>query len=143
MSFAFTACKEKEPEYDIYENHSISACGINDPLINFEWLAEFIAENAAPTRSTPSYNYNISIELYSNNETQDNYIVILLHLIKGGENSKFESVDEYSLKEIYTCEGKRLFVDSTGATDTNAWKDFFNSGKNTSQGVIWSRKEVI
>ena len=32
---------EKSAEYYIYENHDISACGVNDPLQNIEWLREY------------------------------------------------------------------------------------------------------
>ena len=34
------ACKDKGSLYETYENHDISACGVNDPLRNIEWLAE-------------------------------------------------------------------------------------------------------
>jgi len=43
--FAATACKElkdtPKQKYDIFENHDISACGLNDPLQNIEWLREY------------------------------------------------------------------------------------------------------
>ena len=34
-------CEDKEPQYEIYENHDISACGVEDPLENIEWLSEY------------------------------------------------------------------------------------------------------
>lgn len=34
-------CEDKEPKYEIYENHDISACGVEDPLLNIEWLANY------------------------------------------------------------------------------------------------------
>ena len=32
---------EDEPKYDIFENHDVSACGINDPLQNIAWLKDY------------------------------------------------------------------------------------------------------
>ena len=32
---------EKSDKYDVYENHDISVCGVNDPLQNTEWLKEY------------------------------------------------------------------------------------------------------
>jgi hypothetical protein len=36
-------CEEEkmEPKYDIYENHDISVCGVDDPLRNMDWLKEY------------------------------------------------------------------------------------------------------
>ena len=33
-----------EKIYDTYENHDVSACGVNDPLQNIEWLREYCRE---------------------------------------------------------------------------------------------------
>lgn len=143
ITISITGCKDKEAEYEIYENHGIPVCGIEDPLVNIDWLAEFTAENTPPTKSPPFYGFNIYIQLYLNNETQENYIVILFDFIEKGEPYEFEPIDEYSLKQIYSCSGERLFIDSAGNTESDAWYDFFYSGKNTSQGIIWSRKEIF
>lgn len=35
------SCEDKEPKYEIYKNHDISACGVEDPLLNIEWLANY------------------------------------------------------------------------------------------------------
>lgn len=140
--FGFTGCKDKEAEYEIYENHGISACGIEDPLVNFDWLAEYTAKDNPKTPYFSSSSFNIYIQLYLNNETQENYIVIIFGLVKPLPDG-YVPMDEYSLKEIYSCTGKRLFVDSNGRVDQEAWNDFFYSGKNTSQGIIWSRKALL
>ena len=34
-------CEDNVPQYEIYENHEISACGVEDPLRNIEWLSEY------------------------------------------------------------------------------------------------------
>ena len=42
LAGSFYSCREKEePKYDIFENHDIFACGVNDPLQNIEWLKEY------------------------------------------------------------------------------------------------------
>jgi hypothetical protein len=43
--FVVAGC-DKTPKYNIYENHDISACGVNDPLRNIEWLKEIISNRA-------------------------------------------------------------------------------------------------
>jgi hypothetical protein len=59
----FMGCK-KEPEYEIYENHNISACGIEDPLKNIEWLTQFCNKNVKAysvriiVKKRPTYNSN-------------------------------------------------------------------------------------
>lgn len=35
------SCEDKEPKYEIYKNHDISACGVEDPLLNIEWLTNY------------------------------------------------------------------------------------------------------
>ena len=43
LAGSFFSCKDTE-EYDIYSLHNISACGVNDPLQNIEWLREIVGE---------------------------------------------------------------------------------------------------
>ena len=45
----FSGCEkkkesEKEPQYEIYEDHEVSACGIDDPLRNIGWLNEYYTD---------------------------------------------------------------------------------------------------
>lgn len=35
-------CENKEPQYEIYENHDVSACGVEDPLENIEWIKKIM-----------------------------------------------------------------------------------------------------
>lgn len=135
-------CEDKTTQYEIYENHDISACGIEDPLRNIEWLAEFIVINKESVIMHLYRNYDIMIHLYLNNETQEENIVISFNLIEGEEKSKHESVDPYSLKQVFSCLGERLFVDDSGETNSDEWDDFFYSGRNKLQGIIWYRKRI-
>lgn len=83
--FILLSC-EKKPKYEIYENHEISACGINDPMKNSQWISEFIEKNMESTN-------NITIYLYSNSETKEENIVIDI-TPNGGENSNV-SIDPF------------------------------------------------
>jgi hypothetical protein len=42
MIMGMAGCSEKEPQkepqYEIYENHDVSACNVDDPLENVDWL---------------------------------------------------------------------------------------------------------
>ena len=135
------ACGDKEPRFEIYENHDISACGVDDPLRNLDWLAEFTAK--APISNDNDNvigrdisHYNIRIELYGNIETQEEYIVFFLF-----SNGIIECRPAYLpyFHQVYSCLGERLFVDSSGSVNGEQWNDFFHSGKNESQGIIWDR----
>jgi len=55
----FGCGKKEEPKYDIYENHDISACGIDDPLQNIEWLKEYCTN----IKKTQNY-LSVHIDLY-------------------------------------------------------------------------------
>ena len=81
----FSGCEkkkepEKGPQFEIYENHDISACGVDDPLRNLDWLAEFTAKYKNPISYEDIHNdvylsYGCRIELYVNVETQEEHLV--------------------------------------------------------------------
>jgi hypothetical protein len=130
--FILLGC-DKEPKFDIYENHKISACGIIDPLKNSQCLSEFIKKNMEPT-------YNITIYLYSNSETKEEKIVIDITPNRG-ENANV-SANPYFWKKVYSCSGVQLFITESGGIDNESWNNFFNSEQNTIKGTIWYRKIV-
>ena len=55
-------CK-KEPQYEIYENHDISSCGIEDPLKNIEWLTQY-CNNIVTNSLIKGYEYS-QMNVYS------------------------------------------------------------------------------
>ena len=130
--FILLGC-DKEPKFEIYENHEISACGIIDPLKNSQWLSEFIEKNMESTN-------NITIYLYSNSETKEENIVIDISP-NGGENSNV-SANPYFWKKVYSCSGVQLFITESGGIDNESWNNFFYSEQNTIKGIIWYRKIV-
>ena len=137
---------EVEPEYEVYENHDISACGVNDPLRNLDWLAEFTEENRRPVQGNLYYYWNLRIELYANTDTYEEYIVFFYSInMKHTENYSPEPPDPYFAQQVYTCLGERLFIleieDGITINDLE-WDKFFYSGKNESQGKIWNRNRI-
>jgi len=148
LFFTTSNCgKSKSEEYDIYENHDISACGMDDPLRNMDWLAEFTAENSKPTHDNVYYYWNIRIELYANIDTHEKYLVISFFPInlQCTETYCEEPPDPYYSKHVYTCLGERLFIiNIEDAIDINSyeWDEFFYSGKNEPQGIIWYRNRI-
>jgi len=120
-----------EEEWEVYENHEISACGIDDPLTNLDWLKEFTEKNRDPMTGTRS---NISIELYGNIETQEEYIVIIYSLARPLPDGYARPRDT---EQVYTCSGERVEL------GYEEWNDFFGYyPKNESQGIIWYRKKI-
>ena len=134
---ALAGCEKKAeaPQYEIYENHNISACGVNDPLRNLDWLAEFTANYKDKA-------INVTIYLYANIETKEENIVMIYRRYTYYEDGNFlETMDLYYANQVYSCSGERLFADSS-EEHYEEWYDFFHSGKNESQGIIWYRSRI-
>ena len=126
---------DKEPQFEIYENHDISACGIDDPLRNLDWLAEFTAARN-PACDSVYYSWNIRIELYANIDTHEEYILIYFFPIRNLQCTEEycpEMPDPYFTEQVYRCSGERLVEE---------WHEFVYSGKNKSQGIIWYRNRI-
>ena len=56
------ACGDKnvDPQFEIYENHEISACGVDDPLRNLDWLSEYCTEIKEQKRHVDIYLYKVT-----------------------------------------------------------------------------------
>ena len=126
LLFFLTGCR-KEPQYELYENHNISACGIVDPLKNLPWLKAYCSEH---------YNsYSTTVSIYINNTSGVNHIVIL--------NTSAENRDrDPSIiwrHVVYTCEGVGVLFNYTEGTVSEGWDAFFL--ENTLVAKIWEVKE--
>jgi len=115
-------CK-KEPRYEIYENHNISACGIEDPIKNIEWLTQYCKKNEKA--------YSVDIFIYENTETSENYIETNT-LIKG---------NEYYQSQVLSCSSELLFSWSTASSPSPRYTAFFSNKKVI--GRIWSVREIL
>ena len=102
--------KEKSAKYYIYENHDISACGVNDPLRNLEWLKEFCQS------INDSYFSTVSIELYKATDTKEN--VFLIESSFPIESTPEQGNIGYE-SEWRNCSGKLIFHISYPGTPPN------------------------
>jgi len=109
----FFSCGEKE-RYDIYSLHNISACGVEDPLLNIEWLREFCntvrLEQYAETQKLSS----VYIDIYKVIDTDEHIFEITISLIDGFPESDFRN-----------CNGVTVFHWlNTGVGDPSRYNDF-------------------
>jgi hypothetical protein len=119
-------CKD-EPQYTRFENHTISACGITDPLYNLPWLKTYCSEH---------YNtYSTSISIYKNILTDENSIIIV-HISKSVPD---QSPSRTFTEEVYTCEGVRILFQSSDYRP-DGWDNFLV--QNTLVAKIWSVEEI-
>lgn len=80
-----------EPQYEIYENHKISACGVEDPLVNIEWL-KIICNKILLKKN--DIHLSFKIDLYEKNDTKEHVILIPYSPDKG--------IFDY---KVYDCSG--------------------------------------
>lgn len=113
----------KEAQYERYENHTISSCGIDDPLKNIEWLSQYCKNNVKA--------YSVEIYIYENTDTKENYFVIYT-LDKGSENYQIN---------VYSCSDELLFHWNASTSPSPQYTSFFSNKKEVSK--IWSVKEII
>jgi len=98
---AMVRCEKKgeDPQYDIYENHTISACGVNDPLQNIEWLKKYCKD--VKEKQTVS---SVYIDLYKFiDEDEYTFRIAVPSLIEYVPN------DYYSDTYYLTCSGDTIF----------------------------------
>lgn len=119
---------EKAPEYEIYENHTISACGINDPLQNTPWLKTYCNEHLN--------SYSVSISIYKNNTSDANYIVI----DTSGKDEPDRSPSTIHTTSVYSCDGEILMSQGSEGAIPEGWNAFFV--ENTLVAKIWEVKEM-
>lgn len=115
----------KETNFMIVENHDITACGVNDPLKNVQWLTEFCKEHT-PTDFTGN---TLTISIYKSKTSVENHYVISF------VNSE---VVDYSRKEVYDCSGLRLFLKGIAGPAPTGWDEFFQ--ENEFVATIWELK---
>ena len=63
--------KGENSKYDVYENHDISVCGVDDPLQNIEWLKTYCDDVKKEQTASSVY-----IDLYKVIDTDENLFQI-------------------------------------------------------------------
>jgi len=86
-----------EQKYEVYENHDVSACGINDPLHNIEWLREYCES------LDKQYFLSINIDLYKVIDTDEH--IFQIGLTFPIENDPIQGPTGYT-KNWRDCTGK-------------------------------------
>ena len=110
-------CEENTPRYEIYENHEISACGVDDPLNNLQWLKD-------QTQKLGKLKGLFTILLYENNINSENYFV---------ESYTDSKIVEYSYQSIYNCKGNKIMTKGIEAPPSDEWKKFFKENKKIAE----------
>jgi hypothetical protein len=103
------ACKKKESQFEIYENHDISACGVEDPLRNIDWLVEYCRK-------------------IKEQKDREEYIIYLLKVI-GKEEYVFKTswpsqIEHYYSINYRNCSGDIIFHWETITPPSPYYEDF-------------------
>jgi hypothetical protein len=116
LAGGFVSCRKQitKKEYDIYKNHNISACGVNDPLRNIEWLKEY-CESINETQDVLS----VHINLYKVIGTVENIFQI-------GVPSPIEYAPNQYYSTLYfrDCNGDTVFQWKTITPPGGLYDDF-------------------
>lgn len=120
--------KDNNPKYEIYENHQVSACGVDDPLKNIQWLKDYVAANFNA--------YSTNIFIYKDKNSETNYFVI-------ETNTDFKpdrSPSSIKTTSVYTCSGERILFYGTEGPIPSTWDEFFQ--QNEKLLTLWSIEKL-
>ena len=116
--------KEQKYEYEVYKNHDISACGVNNPLQNIEWLKEYCEG------LDMQYFSSINIDLYKIIETDE-------HLFKLGISySDFKYSPCLYSESWKNCTGELMFGISSCAPPIPGVVEEFKKNKEYVAGLF-------
>ncbi len=121
LAITLSGCK-KQPI--IYANHDITACGVDDPLVNLPWLAE-LCNNSMDEK-------DMSISILQDTVTMNYYFKTLIRFELRGRGEFVEG-------DIYDCNGN-VVVSYTTVTPPTPETVAFEENKQK-LGVIWSIKQ--
>lgn len=117
-TFTMVGCKGIKS--GLSENQDISACGVNNPLVNLDWLAEYVKGHKSSLKA---------IYLYQNTSSKENYIAIY---IKSNRQNLLNI-------NIYNCNHDLLFKWYTGTPPSPIYRAFFSDKERVA--TIWEVKE--
>lgn len=115
-------CEEKEPQYEIYENHDVSACGVEDPLENIEWMKKNY-ENS-------KHSFFVEVYLLEDTISGDNYFDFIY---------TYKDIEWY-LNSVRNCAGETVFGWQS-STPSSPEHDAFYANKEHI-ALLWSVKEI-
>jgi hypothetical protein len=116
------ACEDNEPQYEIYENHDISACGVKDPLRNLEWLKNNY-ENS-------KLSFLMKVYLLEDTISGENYFDFV-----------YRTKDiEWSLSNVKNCNGEIVFAWQYSTPPSPEHAAFYADKVHIA--LLWSVKEI-
>lgn len=105
----------------VSESHDISICGVNNPLVNLDWLAKYVKDHKSSLSA---------IYLYQNTNTKENYIAIYIK----SNRQNFMNIN------VYNCNHDLLFKWYTGTPPSPYYRAFFSDKER--MATIWEVKEI-
>lgn len=117
-----TGCESTQ--YEVYENHEISACGVADPLNNLEWLKNFCNSNKEA--------YSINIYLVEDTLTHDTYFHV---------SYNYKKQTDYGNLFVYNCNGDEVFSWYMGTPPSPRYREFFLNKEYL--GKVWSVTQIL
>ena len=106
---------------EVSENHDISTCGVNNPLVNLDWLAEYVKDHKSSLKA---------IYLYENTNSKESYIAIYIK----SKRQNFVNIN------VYNCNQGLLFKWYTGTAPSPYYRAFFSDKERVA--TIWEVKEI-
>jgi hypothetical protein len=115
-------------EYEIFEKHDITACGIEDPLNNIELLKKFCEEFTAETN-----NADASIHLWENIHTKENYFELFFY----NKLDCYNHYDHFCYDgfNFYNCSSENIATGGS-ASSPYAYEEFIADKEEIC--IIWS-----
>ncbi|MDR1226614.1 MAG: hypothetical protein LBK47_06915 [Prevotellaceae bacterium] len=125
----------KENEIEIYENHDISACTVDDPLVNIDWLKKFCTEHSKSK-------FTIEIHIYISRNKVNTILIMTKPFMDNFHAEQGVSVYPYNQFVLKNCLGDSVMSGETSVDSENFfpetpdWNQFFDD--NEDAGLIWA-----
>lgn len=118
LSMGINCKKDSLSKYEIYENHNLSACGVEDPLNNLKWLSDL---EKAPQKIQ-------SISLYKKKSSMENFF-------------KIDGLNEmgYTNTTFLDCNGNSIFYWNSVTPPSPRYDEFYSDKELVT--VIWKVKQ--
>ncbi|MDR1197755.1 MAG: hypothetical protein LBK94_01910 [Prevotellaceae bacterium] len=137
LAGSFFSCgkEEKGQKPEIYENHEISACNVDDTLVNIDWLKQFCEEHNKSK-------FTIEIYLYNDINNINTVLTVTKPFMYRSQEAQRVSAYPYNQFVLKDCSGNvimqgEIFVDDENISpDTPDWAQFFEINENI--GLIWA-----
>lgn len=101
------SCEKEKPqpalEFEIYTNQDISACGVNNPLMNLKWLNEIYKNNLTHN------SWTLQITLYQSKTTGDDFFFLTTKFV--GKIAPHTNVPLDETPKFISCDNTMIYLD--------------------------------